>query len=123
MTPGFFDEYNESLQLKQKQMNQLYLVLRELESKTETGMGYDAESDFSYLCINADGEQCIIHEVYISHSPKDSKELVNDGNLLSWHLRIQPSDPEQQAGQKEQFIKNSNRLIRPPLAVRLRTQK
>ena len=120
--PLDFDSWNEGLRIKQQQMNQPYLFLRELENESVTGMGYDVESLFSCLCINADGEKCMIRERYICFSPKRSDQIVNESNLVEWDLKILPSDPEHQALQKKEYLENKDRLMKPPLAVGLRNR-
>ena len=115
--PLDFDSINERARRKQE----AYIVLRELERKALPGWG-DVEFEISYLCINRDGERCIVHEEYIQYNRSGPQGFcyIEDGNLCSWDLEILSSDEEQVSRQKETYRENAHKLIRPPLAVKLK---
>lgn len=115
--PLDFDSYNEKVKRKQE----AYIVLRELERKTSPGWG-DAEFEISYLCINREGERCIVHEGYIQYNRSGPQgfRYIEDGNLCSWDLEILPSEEEQVSLQKEIYNGYARKWIRPPLAVKLK---
>lgn len=115
--PLDFGSIDEQARRKQE----AYIVLRELERKALPGWG-DVEFEISYLCINRDGERCIVHEGYIQYNRSGPQgfRYIEDGDLCSWDLEILPSEEEQVSRQKETYRENAHKLIRPPLAVKLK---
>ena len=86
----------EMLQEEEKQNpgDQPYLVLGKVEEDVTGGLG-DTEYVFAYLCVNAQGEHCIVTEEYIQYIRRDMPagiRYLDKENLYTWNVRILTPD-------------------------------
>ena len=79
---------------KQHPKDRPYLVLDKVSEEVTGGMG-DTEFIFAYLCVNEQGEHCIVTEEYIQYHRKDMPagiRYLDPENLYAWNVRILTPD-------------------------------
>lgn len=106
-----------------KDQEQLYYVVRKLEEKAEGGMG-DVEFHFSFLCINARGEQCIVNEDYIQYNRPGIAQgtaSLKEKDLYSWKMIVLSSEEEHDhsAECRRLYQDHPDLLIKPPFAPKV----
>ena len=105
---------------RQDPKKQSYLVLSEIKRSSIGGMG-DAEFRFEFLCMNAQGEICIVSEDYIQYNGNPQGiSLIDEGNLVHWSIRHASPDAAFRSLAEGAHLRMDARDLRqPPFAPKL----
>ena len=93
-------DFCEILRKSEEQISrdQPFLVLGKVDEETAAGMG-NVEFLFAYLCVNAQGDHCIVTEEYIQYNRRDVPmgiRYLDKENLYAWKARIlSPEETEE----------------------------